>query len=101
MDEKAYLAKIDVLFLALEEALEAASPELDWDHQEGILTIILPQGSQLILSQQTSMRELWLASPTGAFHFQDTERGWITKQGEDLNTILEHIFNHYHIQVTL
>ena len=101
MNEKAYHAKLDKLFLELEEALEAASPDLDWDLQEGILTITFPQGSQLILSRQSSSEELWLASPTGAFHFQDTEQGWVTRKGESLTTTLQHIFNHYHIQVTL
>lgn len=101
MNEKAYHTKLDRLFLELEEALETASPELDWDLQEGILTITLPQGSQLILSRQSSSQELWLASPTGAFHFRDTEQGWLTKKGESLTAMLQTIFNHYHIQVTL
>lgn len=101
MNDETYHASIDRLFLDLESILESAESELDWDIQEGILTITLPQGSQLILSRQSSLQELWLASPTGAFHFQASNQEWVTRQGDTLMTVLKKIFEHFHVQVTI
>lgn len=101
MNEESYHAKVEKLFLDLESILESANPEVDWDINEGLLTIIFPKGSQLILSRQSSLQELWLASPTGAFHFQNTAEGWTTRQGETLTAVLKQLFEQFHIQVNL
>jgi CyaY protein len=55
---------------------------------QGILTIFLPQGDQLILSRQAALKEIWLASHLGAFHFRYKDKEWITQQGQKLFPIL-------------
>lgn len=88
MSREVFHDHIDALFAALEEAWAAAEPPVEWDAQEGVLVVTLPKGEQMILSRQEAMQEVWLASPTGAYHFRMTPEGWVTRQGERLDDVL-------------
>lgn len=90
MNEQHFSLTVDKLFLDIELWLETTS--LDFESQEGILTIFLGPAKQLILSRQAALKEIWLASPFGAFHFHYSDNQWKTKQNHLLwDTIIEHI----------
>lgn len=84
MKAQEFHAKADELFLAIEQWLEMENDDIDFESQEGRLTIILPNEQQLIFSRQTSLSEIWLASPQGAYHFQYIGEDWCTRQGQTL-----------------
>ncbi|MFI4938134.1 MAG: iron donor protein CyaY [Candidatus Berkiellales bacterium] len=88
MDEQQFHAEVDALFLEVEKWLEDNNQDIDFESQEGRLTIITPQGSQLILSRQTPLREIWLAAKSGAYHFQKIQAQWCTQQGQTLFALL-------------
>jgi CyaY protein len=69
MNEREFHEKADKVFLAIEQWVEEIDKDIDIESQEGILTLTLPQGNQVLLSCQTALNELWLASKLGAFHF--------------------------------
>ncbi|MGD9591041.1 MAG: iron donor protein CyaY [Candidatus Berkiella sp.] len=87
MNEQQYHDTVDDLFLAIEHWLEKASAELDFETQQNILTITLPQGEALIFSKQAFLQEVWLATPLGAYHFHLATH-WQTKQGQSLIHVL-------------
>lgn len=99
MNEEAYHAKVEQLFLNVEHLLESVESDVETDQQEGLLLITLPEGSQLVFSRQPVLQELWLASPTGAFHFRHSDKGWVTLQGQTLSAILQSIFHHFKISI--
>ncbi len=80
MNEQEFHDKVDALFLLIEQWLESADTMLDFETEQGILTIFLAKGAQIILSRQAPLKEIWLATPHGAYHFQ-YEGQWQTKQG--------------------
>ncbi|MBN9286375.1 MAG: iron donor protein CyaY [Gammaproteobacteria bacterium 39-13] len=82
MEAQEFHAKADELFLAIEQWLETESDDIDFESQEGLLTIILPNTQRLIFSRQTSLGEIWLASPQGAYHFQYQNGAWRTRQDQ-------------------
>ncbi|MBS0286422.1 MAG: iron donor protein CyaY [Proteobacteria bacterium] len=90
MNEQQFQDQVDALFLQIEQWLEQADTVLDFETAQGILTITLPQASQLILSRQPSLQEVWLATPVGAYHFSYRQK-WLTKKGEELISLLQEI----------
>lgn len=88
MTPQEFHIKVDELFLAIEQWLESENDNIDFESHEGMLIIVLPQGQQLIFSRQTTLSEIWLASPKGAFHFHYTGSEWRTHQGQALLTTL-------------
>jgi CyaY protein len=91
MNEQQYHTEVDKLFYAIEQALEKSALDIDFESQQGILTLELPNKGEIILSRQTALQEVWLASPLGAFHFQYQHHKWLTKQGQSLVTTLTEI----------
>lgn len=91
MIDAQFHAKVDQLFLDIERWLEITDPNIDFESQEGILTVSLGDGC-IVLSRQAPVREIWLASPVGAYHFRDTPAGWLTLQEQSLLTLLIQIF---------
>lgn len=101
MHQESYETAVEQLFFNLEESLSFAQPEVDWDIQEGVLSILFQDGSQLVITRQSALKEIWMASKLGAQHFQWKGQDWQTLQGEDLMATLKKIFTHYHIEVCL
>lgn len=60
----------------VEDYLEDSGLDVDLENSGGILTIGFDNGSQLILSRQAPLLQLWLAARSGGFHFDhDAETG--------------------------
>jgi len=88
------------LFLAIEQSLDYQD-SLDVELLEGLLTITLPSKQQIILSQQTQMQEVWLASRSaGAFHFRLTPQGWYNAQQDELKETLVRLLSEQGIKVS-
>ena len=76
MEEAAYQTLLDQLFAQVEDALDEAAPEVDIESTGGILTLGFADGSSVILSRQTAVRELWVAARSGGFHLQHDAGEW-------------------------
>jgi CyaY protein len=74
---------------ALEDALERSDADVDWSHNDGILEIVGEDGRKVIVNRHVPNREIWLAAPSGAFHFRiDGGRWRDTRGGGELaNTV--------------
>ncbi len=88
MNELEYHQIVDTLFLKIEAWIEESHQEIDFDMQEGILTITFPGVNDLVLSKQPALREVWLACAQGAFHFQYHEGNWLSKHQESLISVI-------------
>lgn len=88
MNELEFQAEVDSVFLRLEEAIEKVSDDIDFESNQGILKIMLPSGT-VVLSRQSALQEIWLASPQGAYHFQYTAAGWATRGGQSLLVLIK------------
>lgn len=64
--------------------------DIDAARTGGMLTLALPNRSQLIVNAQPPLHELWLAAKRGGFHFKYSAQGrWIdTKSGEEFFALL-------------
>lgn len=70
--------------------LEEDVIDIDTARTGGMLTLSLPNRSQLIVNAQPPLHELWLAAKRGGFHFRMAPGGqWLdTKTGEEFFALL-------------
>lgn len=94
MTEAQFNQLVDELMFSIEEAIDDSGADLDYENNSGMLTITCEcNGSQIILSRQPPLGEIWLAARSGGFHFnlQASEEGevWLnTVTGEPLSKML-------------
>jgi len=64
--------------------------DIDAARTGGMLTLSLPDRSQLIVNAQPPLQELWLAARRGGFHFKlDAQGTWRdTRSGEEFFSLL-------------
>jgi len=97
MTEAQFNQLIDTLILSIEESIDNSGADLDYENSAGMLTITCEaNGSQIILSRQPALREIWLAARLGGFHFklQTTANGdrWLnTVSSESLGQMLSEV----------
>ena len=83
MSEAAFHQTVDRVQDLIEHALDGGDLDLEMEHIDGSLVLILPEGQLLVVGRQPASRELWLATPDRTLHFNfDPERGWLHDSGE-------------------
>ncbi len=77
MDETEFEKLADQTLAAIEAAIEASGLEVDLELKEGgILEVEFEGGSKLIINKHRAAREIWVAAPSGGFHFRREGSGW-------------------------
>ncbi|CAD5106342.1 iron donor protein CyaY [Zestomonas carbonaria] len=85
---------VDAAQQAVEDIFDDSDLDLDLENSGGVLTVRFANGSQVILSRQAPIRQLWLAARSGGFHFDyDEESGrWVCDtSGEVLGEMLARV----------
>ncbi|MFT4651586.1 MAG: CyaY protein [Porticoccaceae bacterium] len=71
MNEAEFNQMVDDLMFDIEETIDDSGVDIDYENSGGMLTLTCDlNGSQIILSRQPSMAEIWLAAQSGGFHFK-------------------------------
>ena len=97
MTEAVFIQQSENIFTAVEEWLEESGIDLDMEFGAGMLTITCENnGSQIILSRQRAVSEIWLAAISGGFHFSKRTEGeqaglWVCKTEESLQQLLNRV----------
>ncbi|WP_078084651.1 iron donor protein CyaY [Microbulbifer mangrovi] len=91
--QTAYNAAIEETLIAIEDALDECEVDMDYERADAVLTITLEDnGTQVILSRQGAVQELWVAARSGGYHLGFQNPGWkCTTTGEDLPTLLDRV----------
>lgn len=84
---QATLARIEA---TVDKWLQNDVIDIDSARTGGMLTLSLPNRSQLVINAQPPLHELWLAAKRGGFHFKvDASGNWRdTKSGEEFFSLL-------------
>ena len=79
MNESHFNELLDDLMMAIEDAIDESGADIDYENAGGILTLTCENNSQVILSRQTPLRQLWVAAKSGGFHLAYSEESnqWI------------------------
>ncbi len=90
MEEREFNALADAMLGRIEEALDAAGGDLDFETRPGgVLEIQLADDSKIIVNRHTAAREIWVAARSGGYHFRPEGGRWLaTRDGEELMAAL-------------
>ncbi|MCY1288906.1 Iron-sulfur cluster assembly protein CyaY [compost metagenome] len=91
LSESRFHDLVDAAQQAVEDIFDDSDLDLDLENSGGVLTVRFENGSQLILSRQAPIRQLWLAARSGGFHFdydEPSERWICDSSGETLGEML-------------
>ena len=85
---------VDAAQQAVEDIFDDSDLDLDLENSAGVLTVRFENGSQVILSRQEPLRQLWVAARSGGFHFRADGDRWIgTRDGKELMQALEELLS--------
>lgn len=85
---------VDAVQQVVEDVFDDSGLDVDLENSAGVLTVVFENGSQLILSRQEPIRQLWLAARSGGFHFDydaDSDRWLCDSSDEQLGEMLQRI----------
>lgn len=63
----------------LEDVFDDSDLDVDVENAAGVLTVKFENGKALIFSRQEPLSQLWLAAPSGGFHFDYDEADSVWK----------------------
>jgi CyaY protein len=84
MDESEFNQRVDDILVQIEDAIEACEADIDYETAGDILTLEFEDGSKIIINRQTPVRQIWVATRQGGFHFDydpETDR-WRLQDGD-------------------
>jgi len=86
-------ALADAAIAALERAIEASSLDADLEMKgAGVLELEFPDGARMVINRHSAARQIWVAAPSGGFHFgYDGERWLDTRDGSELFAALSRL----------
>ena len=92
MNESEFIDLADETIEAIQAAIDESGADIDYDEIGGVLTLEFENGSKIIFSKQTPLKQLWMAAKAGGFHFDydEEKQQWICDSGEkeDLQVML-------------
>ena len=94
LTEAQFHALVDEVQTRVEDIFDDADSDIDVENAGGVLTVRFENRSQLILSRQPPLRQLWVAARSGGFHFDyDADaRVWVCQgSGEPLGALLSRV----------
>ncbi len=77
MTDSEYHILADALMLALEEQIDDCEVDLDYESAAGILEIIFPDNSKIIINKQAPLQQVWVATKFNGHHFERRGAQWI------------------------
>ncbi len=85
MNESEFIDLADNTIEAIQTAIDECGADIDYDEVGGVLTLEFDNGSKIIFSKQTPLKQLWMAAKAGGFHFNYDEAGqrWVCDSGDN------------------
>ncbi|WP_263143946.1 iron donor protein CyaY [Pseudomonas sp. RIT-PI-AD] len=76
---------LDAVQESVEDVFDDSDLDVDLENAAGVLTVRFENGTQVILSRQEPLRQLWVAARSGGFHFDYDEESarWICDTSEE------------------
>ena len=90
MDNSEYLRCVDEILEKIDDKLDELDLDIDLEMGDGKLIILFEDNQQYIINRQSANQQLWLAEPSGGWHFDLKDGQFICdKRGLDILRTLE------------
>jgi len=63
--------------------LEEDVIDIDTHRTGGLLELVLPDSSKIVLNTQPPLHEIWLAARSGGYHFRHANGRWVDREGQE------------------
>ncbi|MFC0119269.1 iron donor protein CyaY [Pseudoalteromonas xiamenensis] len=77
MTDHEYHELVDAMLLALEEQIEDCEVDLDYETNSGLLEVIFPDKSKIVINKQPPLHQVWVATKFNGHHFELHGDKWI------------------------
>lgn len=93
MTDSEFEALADAAIAQIERAIEASGLDADLETKgAGVLELEFADGARMVINRHSAAREIWVAAPSGGFHFRyDGERWRDTRDGAELFAALSRL----------
>lgn len=80
--ESEFEALADAAIGAIERAVEASGVDADLETKgAGVLQLEFAGGARIVVNRHSAAREIWVAAPSGGFHFRHDGSRWRDTRG--------------------
>lgn len=83
MTQNSFAVTVENTLNALMEQVEEVAPEVEGDLVDSVLTLILPDDSQIIINRQEAVQQIWLACSDGPARFDQVGEAWLDRQSHE------------------
>lgn len=85
---------LDAIEAQSDDWFERLDVDVDSKREANVLNLIFNNQTPVVINSQAPMRELWVAAPSGGFHYRFNGKSWEdTRGGPDLEAALSEIFS--------
>ena len=89
MNDSQYHQLADELLESLQDTVDEIEFDLDYESAGGIVEIIFPNGSKIIVNKQAPLHQIWVATKFNGHHFEYQDGQWIdNRTGVELYELL-------------
>lgn len=92
MTETEFLQRAELVFAAIERAIDASAADIESSRSGNVLTLELADRSRVVINSQAPMQQMWVAGRNGAFHYAWSDGAWRdTRDGSELFAALSRL----------
>ena len=89
MNDSQYHQLADELLEQLQDTIDEIDFDLDYETAGGIVEVIFPNGTKIIVNKQAPLHQIWVATKFNGHHFEYTDGQWIdNRTGVELFALL-------------
>jgi CyaY protein len=85
MTDLEYLDRAEAVLSAIEQACDRINDESDADIDNqrvgGMITLVFPNRSQIVINLQKPLHEIWMAARSGGYHYKFDGNLWMDTKG--------------------
>ena len=86
MTDPEFMTEAEILLKAVEAHCDRIndSNQADIDNQRtgGMVTLVFPNKSQIVINLQKPLHEIWLAAKSGGYHYKFDSGKWLDTKGQ-------------------
>jgi CyaY protein len=87
-------AILDIIEEYADDWFEKLDVDVDTKREANVLNLLFDNKVPVVINSQAPMKELWVAAPSGGFHYRFDGKHWKdTRGGPDLHDALTEIFS--------
>ena len=77
MTDSEYHQLADELLETLQDAVDEVDFDLDYETAGGIVEVMFPNGTKIIVNKQAPLQQIWVATKFNGHHFEYQDGQWI------------------------